>query len=249
MTETEWLNSTDPGEMLKFLEGRTTSRKLRLFACGCCRRVWHLLEPYCGRFAIELLELETEELAFPAQVSIALGPVDRAGRTAQSRAVREAMESVLAAGALRSAEPPYLDRRAWWYEQEQVRELARTAQRVQQYRGGAEQCASSAARAVAVDGSSSGAEERAAQAALLRDVVGNPFQPVVVDPTWLAWNNRTVRKLAREIDVERRYAEVPILADALEEAGCTDEAILDHCRGPGPHIRGCWVVDALLDRQ
>jgi hypothetical protein len=91
--------------------------------------------------------------------------------------------------------------------------------------------------------------ERAAQAALLRDIFGNPFGPApAVDPSWLAWNGGTVAKLAAAIYDGRCFADLPILADALEDAGCADAAILAHCRGGGGHVRGCWVVDLLTGR-
>jgi hypothetical protein len=87
------------------------------------------------------------------------------------------------------------------------------------------------------------------EAALLHDLVGNPFRPVTVDPTWLAWNGGFVSRLAQAIYDEHRFKEMLILGDALEDAGCTDEAILTHCRGLGPHARGCWVVDLILAKQ
>jgi hypothetical protein len=86
------------------------------------------------------------------------------------------------------------------------------------------------------------------QAGLLRDIIGNPFRPVPLDPVWLCWNGGTVRKLAQATYDEHAFDHLPILADALEEAGCMDAAILDHCRGPGPHVRGCWVIDLLLGK-
>jgi hypothetical protein len=85
--------------------------------------------------------------------------------------------------------------------------------------------------------------EGTAQAALLRDIVGNPFLPVALDP---AWHTHQVVTLARAIYDERAFDRLPVLADALEEAGCIDPGILAHCRGPGPHVRGCWPVDLLL---
>lgn len=91
--------------------------------------------------------------------------------------------------------------------------------------------------------------ERKEQAVLLRDIFGNPFRPVAIDPAWLAWNDGTIRRLAESIYEERRFENMPILADALEDAGCRAQAILDHCRGPGPHVRGCWVVDLLTGRE
>jgi hypothetical protein len=92
-------------------------------------------------------------------------------------------------------------------------------------------------------------EYRGDEAEYLRDVVGNPFRRVGIDPAWLSWGGGTVRDLARSIYHDRAFDRTPILADALEEAGCTDADILDHCRGPGPHVRGCWVVDLLLGKQ
>jgi hypothetical protein len=84
---------------------------------------------------------------------------------------------------------------------------------------------------------------------LLRDILGNPFCPRVIDPHWLTWNDGTVAKLAENIYAERTFDRLPILADALEEAGCTDADILGHCRSDGPHARGCWVIDLLLGKK
>jgi hypothetical protein len=83
---------------------------------------------------------------------------------------------------------------------------------------------------------------------LFREVVGNPFRSLNLDPAWLAWDDGCVQKLARRIYDERDFAALPVLADALEEAGGSDAHILRHCRGPGPHVLGCWVVDFLLGK-
>jgi hypothetical protein len=84
---------------------------------------------------------------------------------------------------------------------------------------------------------------------LLRCLVGNPFRPVAVDPVWLAWNGACVPRLAREIYEQRRYEDLPVLADALEDAGCTDHTLLDHCRRATVHARGCHVLDLLLGKR
>ena len=106
-------------------------------------------------------------------------------------------------------------------------------------------------------------------AALLRDIFGNPFRRFERNPVWLAsvpakfrdtanhlpgvfnatWLTATVVSLARGIYDERRWQDMPLLADALEEAGCADEAILTHCRAATEHVRGCWVVDLLLGKK
>jgi len=91
--------------------------------------------------------------------------------------------------------------------------------------------------------------EQARQADLLRDIVGNPFQPAAFDPSCLAWNDRCVERLARGIYEDRAFERLPILHDALLDAGCDNECLLAHCRSPEGHVRGCWVVDLLLAKE
>ena len=87
------------------------------------------------------------------------------------------------------------------------------------------------------------------QALLLRDVVGNPFRRPEIDPAWLSWNDGKVSKIAQVFYDERTFDYMPLLADALEDAGCDNADILRHCREPGEHVRGCWVVDLLLGKE
>jgi hypothetical protein len=91
--------------------------------------------------------------------------------------------------------------------------------------------------------------EDAGQAKLLREILGNPLRQVVVDPVWLHRNNGTVRKLAQAIYDERAFERMPILADALEDAGCSSEEVLGHCREPGQHVPGCWLLDLVLGKE
>jgi hypothetical protein len=100
------------------------------------------------------------------------------------------------------------------------------------------------------------ASERLVQASLLRCIFGNPFRPVAIEPAWLRWQDGTLRHLARSTYQERTLpagtfdtGRLAVLADALEEAGCTDADLLAHCRGPGPHARGCWPVDLILGKE
>ena len=88
-------------------------------------------------------------------------------------------------------------------------------------------------------------KDMAAHCGLVREVFGNPFRLVTLDRAWLT---STVTALAQAIYDERAFDRLPILADALEDAGCGNQDILGHCRGPGPHVRGCWVVDLLLGK-
>lgn len=84
------------------------------------------------------------------------------------------------------------------------------------------------------------------QADAIRDIFGNPFRPVTLDAAWLT---PTVTKLAILIYEERQFDKMPLLGDALEEAGCSNEDMLQHCRGGGEHVRGCWVVDKVLGKE
>jgi hypothetical protein len=88
--------------------------------------------------------------------------------------------------------------------------------------------------------------EAKACAGVFLEVIGNPFQPVTLHPSWLAWHGGAVPNLARSIYDERAFERLPVLADALEEAGCDNADVLGHCRSGGEHVRGCWVVDLLL---
>ena len=81
---------------------------------------------------------------------------------------------------------------------------------------------------------------------LLSDIIGDPFRPVVFCPEW---STETALALARQMCESRDFSVMPILADALQDAGCDDAEILDHCRGPGTHVRGCWVVDLVLGKE
>ncbi|WP_227254714.1 hypothetical protein [Frigoriglobus tundricola] len=88
-------------------------------------------------------------------------------------------------------------------------------------------------------------EERKRQACIFRDIFDNPFHTMSVDPSWLT---STVAALAEGIYQEHAFDRMPILADALQDAGCDNADILNHCRGESPHVRGCWVVDLLLGK-
>ena len=96
-------------------------------------------------------------------------------------------------------------------------------------------------------------QESKSQSCLVRDIFGNPFRPVKIHPSWLT---PPVMTLARGVCDERLLPtghldpdRLAVLSDALEEAGCDDADILEHLRSPGPHVRGCWVVDLLTGRS
>jgi hypothetical protein len=251
MTESEWACSTDPNAMLAFLEasGRLSERKLRLFGAACCRGIWHLLADERLRRAVEVAELladgqatEAEtDTAGDAATDVAAGrmpglPAELGWRTAR------AVELLLPL-----PEDAYLLRAVWDYvavvmEGEQLVKETGTPEALDAW---SEQSVES--------GRTMGwttINPDAILADLLREVVGPlPFRRVSVAPALLRWDGGTVLKLAQGIYDEGTFDQLPILADSLEEAGCTDAAVLDHLRGPGPHCRGCWSVDLVLGKE
>jgi len=251
MTEAEWLVCNDPEKMLNLLRqedhhlrllsaGRRSpysacngisipsKRKLQLFYATCCRRVWHLLKDERSRRAVCVAELDADGLASKSDcVSASAGAI----------AVVDEMyggDPEVASLAPHAAECPGLfDPYGFSSPPGDVSDWAAMA----------------ITEALTGKRSNLAAEyqgEQAAQAALLRCIIGNPFHAVTVDPSWLAWNNGTVVNLAQAIYDDRAFDRMPILADALEDAGCSNADILEHCRNGGEHVRGCWVVDLLL---
>ena len=88
--------------------------------------------------------------------------------------------------------------------------------------------------------------DRVERCRLLRDVMGNPFRPITFDPCCLT---PSVVNLTQEIYDTRAFDRLPVLSEALEEAGCKNAEVLAHCRGPGPHVKGCWVIDTILGKE
>jgi hypothetical protein len=227
MTEQEWLGCTDPEPMLRFLQERQTSdRKLRLLACACCRQVWHLLSDPLSRKAVLVVERYADGQASDTELS-----------RARWQAAKPAGE-----GDRQAAWAPY-----WATTNKPAGPLWNT------FTSAAEALARQAAqvehgkRAAAYEAMQS--ITRSAQAKLIREVIGNPFRPAIIDPRWRTWGGGIVVQLAEGIYEDRAFATLPVFGDALEEAGCTDDAILQHCRQTDEHVRGCWVVDLLLDRS
>jgi hypothetical protein len=220
MTEAEWLACADPTLMLAFLRDKAGDRKLRLFACACCRRIWHLLTDERSRRAVEAGE----------EVVDARTNSDRhALRVARKDAMNAERDSdALPARAARSV-------------------VARSAYEASWRASRFAALAAPNARRDIPLATPEVQAELAAQTSLLREIAGPlPFRPVTLNPAWLT---PTVKQLAQAIYHEKAFERLPILADALEDSGCTNADILNHCRQPGEHVRGCWVVDLILGKE
>jgi hypothetical protein len=251
MTEQEWLACTDPQKMLDFLRGKASERKLRLFDCACCRLVWHLLEHAELKRAVESAEQFADGLidhatlvATGAAAVVAEGEVQQDTESEDSPAPLYASRAAAVADG--HAGFAYRD------DLEPYRNVAealanRSHPRCYWRRDGSLGYGSD-------DPNWPGskvhhrAEALARMAGLLRDIFANLFRPITINPTWLTWHDGLLVSMARQMYGSRDFTDMPILGDALEEAGCTDKDILSHCRGPGPHVRGCWVVDTILGK-
>jgi len=252
MTEAEWLACTDPGAMLRSTDGGVSDRRLRLLLVACYRRLGPLLGEVVCRQAVGVLERVADGLAGREEVGAALAAVleafHGAGPPPGDRAVIPPVVLGVRAALSFSRDPRPGEDDGGGRSCGLVLPALRLAA------DAAELGAEVAWWAVWAWGRA-GAAERRAQAGLLREILGNPFRPVSVEAAWLSWDGGTVPRLARAAYEERRLPEgtldparLAVLADALEEAGCTNPDILGHLRGPGPHVRGCWAVDLLLGR-
>ncbi len=223
MTEADWLAATDPAPMLEYLNRRISDRKLILFAAACCRHIWTLLSDRRYRAAVEMAERFADGKANVKELLAARTPTINAERSGGAAA----RAAYWAANAL-PAETVWQVHTAAAVAETQARTQAATSN----YDTAWDNAYTAALRS---------------QAALLRDIVGNPFRPAVIDRTWLAWAGGTVPRIALGIYDERRFEELPILADALEDAGCDNVELLSHCRSGAAHVRGCWLVDLLTE--
>ena len=281
MTEAEWLASSDPAAMLQEVAGKVSDRKLRLFACACARQVWDRLTddsscPTCdgsGEDQRESTFGDCPNCSGTGRINRSRRAVEIAERYADGMAteeeLRHAYSNAIRATGAESATP--------WVRGVpcNVSEPSREFHTVQLLQRATRSGISTAL-----------------QATLLREIVGNPFRPVSLPRTppkrigrfgrgmtpsglcpWLTHDDGKVAKITRVIYNSRAWDMMPMLADALEEAGCDNDEILLHCQeghnscpvsyphmphdccdgSPSPrpsrHVRGCWVIDLLTGRE
>jgi hypothetical protein len=237
MTEAEWLACKDPRAMiwgLRNLRNKRSRRKLRLFAVACCHRIRHLLEeqPDAVR-AVDLAEQYAD------------GQVSEAEMLAVSMLVSDIHSGVwdayIAARKASSKNPTYTFRDQYWDGADYQAACAVWRSTLwEQIKTEPDPPRQERPNATALTAK---AIERGTQADILRCIFGNPFRPAGLGPLW---RTTDIVRLATAIYDENVSDQLPILADALEEAGCDVADVLAHCRGSGPHVRRCWVVDLIL---
>jgi hypothetical protein len=221
LTEEQWLSTERPYDLLSFHKCRN-DRKRRLAACACANRVRQFMTDNRFTDAVDAAELFADQPTSIAGFRSARRAALKARRVLYGTNSAKTASSA-ADAAISVTENEYmLFKMAVEYAYYVFGELSRP-----DFSGGCDR-------------------EREHQVELIRDIFGNPFRPVAIDPRWLT---ASVIDLSRTIYDDRAFDRMPILADALMDAGCDSQEILAHCRGPGPHVRGCWVVDLLLGKE
>lgn len=225
MTERTWHSSASGVKLIQHLSDRITDRKARLLMLACCRR-------HEARFTRPVLREALDAIAAHyADPTAPEVPFNGEGYTRLYRTIdrytganTDAPDFYVGCGVLVAVEPLSIARRRKhaldWRLDSCLLDSARE--------GAGEQ----------IKG------EQKAQAALVREVFGNPFRPVAFDP---AWRTDTVLALARQMYTSEDFSAAPILADALQDAGCGADALLNHLRDArATHVRGCWAPDLVL---
>jgi hypothetical protein len=223
MTESEWLTCTDPDRMLVFIQGKSSERKLRLFTIGCCRFVWEQITDEGWREAIHKAECYADGLLAKEEFDQLASPLFSQFHDRGYDGMRASEGGIP------------VELQAWAIS---ICTVFKARQHLVTWRW--------ATRLLGPH-----------QTVLFRDIFGPlHFRPVTISPTVLAWNDGLVIRLAQTAYEERHLpsgtldnGRLAVLADALEEAGCTDAEILGHLRGPEPHVRGCWPIDLCLGKS
>jgi hypothetical protein len=274
MAETSWDESTDLRALLRRARPALGERKKRLLVVAYARRIEHLLADHRSRQALDAAAGHADGLVdAPALKAARAGAQDAAREAEQAQQVARAhYQAVCRAvgwddlGPLRAindgtdtTDPAILAALTAYLDACTAAEAATTASRaidgstspatityhvdlaltvsLRTPASGLPQARAAAVREA----------ENAERCRLLREVVGDPERRVAVADAWLAWQGGLVPRLAHEIYEERAFDRLPVLADALEDAGCADEALLGHLRAPGPHVQGCWALDLVRE--
>jgi hypothetical protein len=236
VTEQQWLaGATNPTWMVNDIRDKVSPRKLRLFAVACVRPLlpFARVPPFAGE-------------AYRDQAARVIGIAER---FAEGIALADELEA-----AYRESRPFMAPETDLVYA---VHDACNPDARVAavDITGSATRVAAGnwldahpGSRFCSPEASAAERSESVRQAALARCIFGNPFRPTTVAPGWLTWHDGVVRQIAQAIYDEAGFDRLAILADSLEEAGCTDEGWLAHCREAVVHGRGCWVVDLILGK-
>lgn len=247
MDAATWQSCGDTDQMLRWLieSGKATDRKLRLFGCACCRRVWPLLVDERLRHTVEVAELLADGLADESDWNEACA----AARVALSNMIlrkRQVAALVLRLGErdLRNAAGPIAREVALAFARHQATdfELLLPYDLTEGRRQWAPKLDLHAYDRLSF-------QEEHHLCTLLRDIF-HPFRKGAINSE-MPWRDEKVERIAQELCMERDFMpeRMGLLADALEKTGCNDEEVLAHCRAGGVHVLGCWVLDLILGKS
>jgi hypothetical protein len=264
--EEEWLACTDPVKMYDMVKGRASIRQVRLLMVGCCRLKASAFSDPRIQLTLETAERCADD---PAAEAVANALWDEYVTSPQpsfpqAGLAGEIGRAILGAwGMLREGWSGPSDDDIYRNAEDAILHAVfmclRDGPKVV-FSGGSGDAVQYCLRAVEQawslgdsevnSGIVEGEEAKKASwmtaiAGIIRCLFNNPFRPIRPDPAWQTPNAVT---LARTMYETRDFAAMPLLADLLEEAGCP-AAVSEHCRGPGPHVRGCWVLDLLLGKS
>ena len=238
-TEDGWLRAQNPGLMLKAVRNSAGARRLRLATVACCRAAWPYIPAY---FEVEPSDEECHKV-----LDLSERFADGAAKHGELMTARRA----LAGPDVPRGGPQHPKVAAAWFAsaKDPVTACTEAAARLLGISwGGAGELEMPSTRVAFGFGGKPGDWSAAClgMVAVVRDIFGNPFREVTFDKKW---RTDTALSLARQMCESREFGAMPILADALQDAGCDNDDILAHCRGDGPHVRGCWVVDLVLGKE
>ena len=257
LTEAEWLACADPKVLLRKAQFRNSRRKSRLFAVACCRAVWPHFVDDRSRRAVEVAERHADGLATDEELQVAATEAGRAHQEIFAVLGKVGSSLEWAAQFVANANPFHAVNTVVWM----VRwpRLHHSTPCTLERRTGLAAVLRGRWKVIPLSEPLPTGADKESECRLIRDIYRNPASPVTFAP---AWRTPTVLALVRQMYESRDFSPMPILADALQDAGCDDPAILDHCRGSAvlpacgrpqarqePHCRGCWLVDELLGKE
>jgi hypothetical protein len=246
LSESQWLAGPTVAEMTDFIADVGSERKLRWFVHACCERVGRVMLDPRIRIAHAAVARYADGECTRDELGVCWNRVGAAKAAVEAPLVRDGClyttaESLAASAVLYACNPSYV-----------------SAFRKPFYRNATVTAAANAALVAAgsiayerterrSDSDATQAAEAAAQSCLLCDIFGNPFRSAIFSPSW---RTDTALALVRQIYESREFGAMPILADALQDAGCDNTDVLNHCRDANQvHVRGCWVVDLVLGKE
>ena len=261
MTHDEWLTSTRPEQLYSMIRGQATTRKARLLMVACCRLKADVFVDSRFNFVLETAERCADDATAEAVLNDVWNDYITLSkpRTHQTGLESELGLEISVASQLTSEFPgDFTDEERFSTPQAAISYalvLSIRGQPQDVFTGGSGDavhgCIQRVSSADTIDGnqpSHEGGEGgvQVAMANIVRDIFGNPFQQTLFDDTW---RSETIVSIASRMYETRDFSLINILGDALQDVGCADGAILEHCCGLSPHTRGCWLLDLILRKS